>query len=198
MAETSPTPGTPDAEGSEAGTGATGADALSRALDAAMDVDDLPPPQHDTVPPTPEALARPAEPAAAAAPVPEPGIAATLEVPPLPAGEGSEGEGAGGEWEMLLEKVRAWLGSGELQKLLSSIGGPLRLLAYLIGLVLLLRLYASVVGTIDGIPLIGGLLELVGLIAFVRFSLSNLVRRSDREKVLADWQRRWSEFRGRV
>ncbi|MEB3322104.1 MAG: CAAD domain-containing protein [Synechococcaceae cyanobacterium] len=196
MAETPPTPGTPDPEGSEVGTDTeaaapTGVDALLEQIDAAADVDDLPSPHHETVPPTPEALARPAS---------EPGIAATLEVPPLPAGESPEGEaaGGGGEWELLVGKVRAWLGSGELQKFLSSIRGPLKGLAYLIALLLLLRVYGSVVGTIDGLPLIGGLLELVGLIAFTRFALSNLVRRSTREQTLADWQRRWNDFRGRV
>ena len=75
--------------------------------------------------------------------------------------------------------------------------GPLKGLAILIGVVLLLRVYASLIGTLDSLPLVGGLLELVGLIAVSRFTVTRLVRKSDREQVFADWSRRWNDFRGR-
>ncbi|AFY30367.1 CAAD domain-containing protein [Cyanobium gracile] len=127
---------------------------------------------------------------------PEPGITATLEVPPL---EGSAEPGAegGGEFELLLQKIKDWLGSGELQAQWQRFRGPLKGLAILIGVVLLLRVYASLIGTLDSLPLVGGLLELVGLIAAVRFTATRLVRKSDREQVFADWSRRWNDFRGR-
>lgn len=180
-------------------------DGLTQALADALDEDDLPEPQHPVTPPAAEAVARP-EPAAAPAPPVEPAptaaadapsIATSLEVPPLPVGSYPSEEGGGGEWEILTAKVRQWFGEGEPQKLLNSIGGPLRAVAYLLGLLLVLRVYRSVVGTIDGIPLVSGLLELVGLIALVRFCLLRLVRRSEREQVLADLQKRWEDFRGR-
>lgn len=104
---------------------------------------------------------------------------------------------AGGEWDVLVRKVREWFANGELLRLWERWRDPLRLLLLVIGLVLLLRLYGSVVGTIDAIPLFGGLLELVGLVSVVRFSFTHLVRADQREEVLSDWQRRWKDFRGR-
>jgi hypothetical protein len=135
------------------------------------------------------------EPAPAPAPA-EPGIAATLDVPAQEGSSGETGEG-GGEFELLLQKIRDWFGSGEIQAQWQRLRGPLRGLAILVGVVLLLRVYASLVGTLDSLPLVGGLLELVGLITVTRFSLTRLVRRSDREQVFADWRRRWNDFRGR-
>jgi hypothetical protein len=127
---------------------------------------------------------------------PEPGITATLEVPPLEGSAEPGGEG-GGEFELLLQKIKDWLGSGELQAQWQRFRGPLKGLAILIGVVLLLRVYASLIGTLDSLPLVGGLLELVGLIAALRFTATRLVRKSDRDQVFADWSRRWNDFRGR-
>ncbi len=62
---------------------------------------------------------------------------------------------------------------------------------------LLLRVYASLIDTLDSLPLVGGLLELVGLIALTRFSLTRLVRKSDREQVFSEWRQRWNDFRGK-
>jgi hypothetical protein len=182
MAETPKSPDTPDEEGLAA---------LDQVLAEALDVDDLPEPQAEAVPPAPEVVERPGEPA-------QPSVAATVEVPPLEGTAADAAETGGGEWEMLLGKVRQWIGSGEPQAFLRSIAGPLKALAYLIGALLLLRVYGTVVGTIDGIPLIGGLLELAGLIAVVRYGVTHLLRSEDRQKALGDWQRRWNEFRGRV
>ena len=44
--------------------------------------------------------------------------------------------------------------------------------------------------------LVPRLLQLVGLIAVLRFSVNRLTRRSDRTVILEDWQRRWDAFRG--
>ncbi len=136
------------------------------------------------------------EPVPAPVSEPEPGITATLEVPPLEGSAEPGGEG-GGEFDLLLQKIRDWLGSGELQAQWQRFRGPLKGLAILIGVVLLLRVYASLIGTLDSLPLVGGLLELVGLIAAVRFTATRLVRKSDRDQVFADWSRRWNDFRGR-
>jgi hypothetical protein len=127
---------------------------------------------------------------------PEPGITATLEVPALEGSAGTAADG-GGEFDLLLEKIRDWFSSGELQAQWQRFQGPLKGLAILIGVVLLLRVYASLIGTLDSLPLVGGLLELVGLITLTRFSLTRLVRRSDREQVFAEWGRRWKDFRGK-
>jgi hypothetical protein len=127
---------------------------------------------------------------------PEPGIAAIVEVPPLEDSPDPAADG-GGEFELLLQKIKDWLGSGELQTQWQRFRGPLKGLAILIGVVLLLRVYASLIGTLDSLPLVGGLLELVGLIAVTRFTFTKMVRKSDREQVFADWGRRWNDFRGR-
>ena len=67
-----------------------------------------------------------------------------------------------------------------------------------IGVVLLLRVYGSLINTLDSLPLVGGLLELVGLITLTRFSLTRLVRKSDREQVFSEWRQRWNDFRGKT
>ncbi len=153
------------------------------------------PPEAEPAPAAPAPEAPPAAPAPVSEPA-EPGIAATLDIP---AQEGSAGEGGegGGEFELLLQKIQDWFNSGELQAQWQRLRGPLRGLAILVGIVLLLRVYASLVGTLDSLPLVGGLLELVGLITLTRFSITRLVRRSDREQVFAEWRRRWNDFRGR-
>ncbi len=128
---------------------------------------------------------------------PEPGITATLEIPALEGVAGGAGTEGGGEFDLLLEKIRVWFDSGELKAQWQRLQGPLKGLAILVGVVLLLRVYASLIDTLDSLPLVGGLLELVGLIALTRFSLTRLVRKSDREQVFSEWRQRWNDFRGK-
>jgi hypothetical protein len=135
-------------------------------------------------------------PVAAAEPeqaVPPPGVAATITVPPL---EGGEANG-GGEWELLVERFTTWWNSGELNRQWQRIRGPLKGVAILVVVLLAVQVYATIVRTVDGIPLVSGLLELTGLIAVLQFSATRLLRSSDREEVFSQLQRRWLEFRGR-
>jgi hypothetical protein len=146
----------------------------------------------------PEAIARPeGTPPPEAAPAAEPGIAATLEAEPLPDAGSSAEAGEGGELDLLIAKVSAWFGDLDLPGRWQKLRGPLRGAALLLGVFLLLRLYARVVGTIDGIPVVSGLLELTGLIYGLWFSATRLVRTSERERVLGEWKRRWESFSGR-
>ena len=143
----------------------------------------------ETIPPEPVApISAPAEPSA-----PPPGVAATITVPPLEGGE----SGGGGEWELLVERFTTWWNSGELSRQWQRIRGPLKGVAVLVAVLLALQLYATVVRTIDGIPLVSGLLELTGLIAVLQFSATRLLRSSDRREALSQLQRRWLDFRGR-
>ncbi|MCS5692805.1 hypothetical protein NZK33_12530 [Cyanobium sp. FGCU-6] len=165
-------------------------------------------PGHDTPPASePEPSAPESEPelepVAAAAPAPSappplaaPSIAATLEAPPVAAGTGGSASEEGGEWDLLVGKVRAFLDGGELQAWWDRLGGPLRGLGLLIGLVLVLRLYDALLDTLDDLPLVPRLLQLAGLIALVRFALTRLVRTEERQAVLSDWKARWQRFRG--
>jgi CAAD domains of cyanobacterial aminoacyl-tRNA synthetase len=125
----------------------------------------------------------------------EPTIASTIDVP-ASATAGADGDG-GGEWALLQEKVGAWLSSGQLQQQWRAARQPLSLLAGLIALLLVLRIYGALLGVLDSLPLIPGLLELVGVIVVVRFSLTRLVRSDERSSLIQGLQQRWKAFRGK-
>lgn len=135
----------------------------------------------------------PAEAAPAAAPVEPEGVAATISVPPLD----EDAADQGGEWELLLNRVTTWWTSGELGLQWQRIRGPLKGVAILLAVIVALRVYATVIATIDAIPLVSGLLELTGLIAMLHFTATRLLRTRDREEVLSQWRGRWLDFRGR-
>jgi hypothetical protein len=135
----------------------------------------------------------PADPTPSEAQPEAPTIAATLEVPPLPGADTEEG----GEFDLLVSKLRTWLNEADLAGRWQQLRGPLKGVALLLALILGLRLYARVVGTIDGIPLVSGLLELTGLIYLLWFTTTRLLRTSERQRVLSEWNRRWQDFSGR-
>jgi hypothetical protein len=138
-----------------------------------------------------------------AMPATEPSVETSTTVAPLgsgPTGDAapaSAGDGEGGEWALLVEKVQAWWSSGELQKLWQQSRTPLTVGLALIAVLLVLQVYAGLLGAINSLPLVPGLLELVGLIWAVRYGLPRLLRRSEREQLLGGLQQRWSSFRGR-
>ena len=76
------------------------------------------------------------------APADEPQVASTVEVPAtpatpvLPVSVEAPSAGEGGEWDLLVSKVQAWLASGQLQQQWQTARTPLSLLA---GLIALLR-----------------------------------------------------------
>ena len=144
-------------------------------------------------PATAEPAAAPAEPAPAPSLSDAPSIASTIEVPAsAPTEVGSEG----GEWDLLVQKVSAWLRSGQLEQQWQAARTPLSLLAGLIALLLVLRVYNALLAVIEGLPLLPGLLELVGVIAVARFSLSRLVRTQERQQLIQGLKQRWKSFRG--
>lgn len=162
-----------------------------------------------TVAPTPEVLPTPE-----VVPTPEaskaPQVASTTEVPATPATPApapvvpapfstgaSPSDGEGGEWELLVSKVQGWLASGQLQQQWQAARTPLSLLAGLIALLLVLRIYGALLAVLDSIPLLPGLLELAGLIAVLQFGLTRMVRSSDRRQVIDGVRQRWQSFRGR-
>ena len=141
--------------------------------------------------PTPEP--EPAPPA----PVDIPTVASTLEVPASPEVAASAADQDGGEWELLVEKLRTWIASGQLQEQWQAARTPLSLLAGLIAVLLVLRVYSALLGVLESIPLLPGLLELAGLVAVAQFSLTRLVRSNDRREVIEGVKQRWQSFRGR-
>ena len=176
---------------------------LEAVLAAALDEDDLPEPAPPApTPPLEAAMARPssipveAQPAwSDAGSTGEPSVATTLEVPPLSASQASGGA-EGGEWELLLGKLKTWLEQADLPGQWNRLGGPLRGLGLLLAALLVIKLYVALLETLDDLPLLPRLLQLVGLFALINFSLTRLTRKSDREVILADWKRRWDAFRG--
>ena len=156
--------------------------------------------KQEEAPPVPAAVLE--EPPAAPEPEPEPEpanvwtpqVASTTDVPASPAAMSSEGEG--GEWELLVEKVKQWTASGQLQQQWETARTPISLLAGLIAVLVVLRIYSSLLGVLESLPLLPGLLELVGVISVVRFSLTRLVKSSDRHEVIDGLKQRWSSFRG--
>jgi hypothetical protein len=135
-----------------------------------------------------------APPSPAPAPGERAGIAASLVVPPL----ASAAEGEGGEWDLLIAKLRAWFDGADLQGRWESLGGPLRTAGLLGAAVVLIRLYSALLETLGDLPLLPRLLQLVGLITLARFCLTSLVRSSDRERILSGWRATWNDFRGRA
>ena len=146
----------------------------------------------------------PDEPSPAPEPVPAaepvnawtPQVASTTDVPASPTAVASANEGEGGEWELLVEKVKQWIASGQLQQQWQTARTPITLVAGLIGLLLVLRIYGALLGVVESVPLLPGLLELVGVISVVRFSLTRLVKSDDRHQVIDGLKQRWSSFRG--
>ena len=145
-------------------------------------------------PPEVEAVSE-AEPAPApenAATAPDPVIASTVTIP---AQENSTD--GGGEWDLLVEKIKAWIDSKELGSVWSQAQLPLRLIGGLILFVVVSTVYSGILGTINKVPLAPGLLELTGVIWLLNYARSNLVRSSDRKRVIDSIGSTWNKFVGR-
>jgi hypothetical protein len=128
-------------------------------------------------------------------------VATTIDLPARgdSAGAGPSGEGGeGGEWALLLSKLQAWLGSGKLQDQLQAARTPFTLVAGLVALLVVLQIYGALLAVIHSFPLAPGLLELVGVIAVVRFGLDKLVRSQERRALIEGLQRRWQAFQGKA
>jgi hypothetical protein len=126
---------------------------------------------------------------------PQPSVAATLTAEPREAT--SEADGEGGEWDLLLQKLAQWLNQNELQTLWAQASKPVTALAALVGLLLVLRIYSALLGALDSLPLVPGLLELAGVVWVVRYGVPKLLRSSERERLLGGLNQRWKAFRGK-
>ena len=58
----------------------------------------------------------------------------------------------GGEWQMLTTKLADWAASDAPQTLWQQLQSPLKALAVLLGALFVLRLYAAVLGALEGVP----------------------------------------------
>ena len=151
-------------------------------------------PTQIATPPEVEAVSE-AEPAPApetAATVPDPVIASTVTIP---AQENSTD--GGGEWDLLVEKIKAWIDSNALGSLWTQAQLPLRVIGGVILFVIVSTVYSGILGTINKVPLAPGLLELFGVIWLVNYASSNLVRSSDRKRVIDALGSTWNKIVGR-
>lgn len=123
----------------------------------------------------------------------QPTVATTITLPPSAPSEASQGD-QGGEWELLVSKLRDWFASGEAAALWSKARTPLVALAALIALLMVLRVYGALIDALESIPLLPGLLELVGVIWMLRFGVPRLVRSGDRQALLDTLRSRWQAF----
>jgi hypothetical protein len=145
--------------------------------------------------PTPTVTPEPT-PAPTPAPTPSPSADPTITASvTIPAQENAESEG--GEWNLLLEKLRGLIDGDQLKVLWIQLRLPIRLITALILLVVGVQIYSGLIRTINSVPVGSGLLELIGLIWLVRFSLTNLIRRSDRAEVISSLRARWDKVIGR-
>ena len=143
--------------------------------------------------PTPAATPEPEPtPAPTPAPTPDPVIASTVSIP---AQESADEDG--GEWELLVGKVKDWLEQNDLAELWTKAQLPLRVVGGLIVFSLVATVYSGVLSTINSIPLVPGLLELAGVIWLVNFALRNLIRNSDRDKFIQSARSTWTRVTGR-
>ena len=143
--------------------------------------------------PTPEPTpAATPEPEPTPAPTPDPVIASTVSIP---AQESTDEDG--GEWELLVGKVKDWLEQNDLAELWTKAQLPLRVVGGLIVFSLVATVYSGVLSTINSIPLVPGLLELAGVIWLVNFALRNLIRNSDRDNFIKGARSTWSRVTGR-
>jgi hypothetical protein len=129
---------------------------------------------------------------------PEPSVATTLEIPARSGSNEAEPQsGEGGEWELLLAKLRQWLDQNELQNLWAQARRPVTFLAALVGVLLVLRVYSAVLSALDSLPLVPGLLELAGVVWAVRYGIPKLLRSSERDRLLGSLSQSWKAFRGK-
>ena len=160
------------------------------------------PTPESTPAPTPAPIPTPAPTAAPTAvptpaPTPDPVIASTVSIP---AQAGSDQDGSdpeGGEWELLVGKVKDWLEQNDLAELWTKAQLPLRVVGGLIVFSLVATVYSGVLSTINSLPLVPGLLELAGVIWVVNFALRNLIRNSDRNNFIKGVRSTWTRVTGR-
>ena len=101
----------------------------------------------------------------------------------------------GGEWQMLTTKLADWASSDAPQTLWQQLQSPLKALAVLLVAVVVLRLYAAVLGALEGVQLLAGLLELTALVWIARHGAPALLRREQRQTLIDQLSQGWQRLR---
>lgn len=102
---------------------------------------------------------------------------------PVEAPEQAEGNGEGGEFQVLLDLVQSWVDRQGWNLSLKSLGRPIRNLFLLIAALVVFQLVSGVAEALDRIPLLGNALMLVALVQITIFTRHNLLRQADRQNL---------------
>ncbi len=105
-------------------------------------------------------------------------------------------EEKGGEWDLLVSKIKGWLEAKNLLKNGDLLIQPFLLFVGFIALVIFIKAYSTLLSSIDRVPLAARLLQLSGLIWLIKFSATQLLRPDDRQEVLTSLNQRWQAFTG--
>ena len=181
-----------DAQGKETSPAPTAASAPAESSSERAPVDEAVSTAGIADPISTEAPAPSQEPTPAPAPEPtlDPAFSERVEIP-------AQDSNSGGEWQLLVDKVSEILGGTTPQEAWQKLQLPIRVTGGIIILILALRVYQGLLDTINSLPLAPGLLELVGLIQFVRYLLGNMLKSSERRKVLDQIGSVWKSVTGR-
>ena len=141
-------------------------------------------------------------PAPVAIPVAEPApLAAPAAATPAPAPPKAEAPAAAASSEVLglplklLNELLAKIGSTQLHSL-ADLVPALRILALAVVAGIALKLTSATLGAIDDLPLVGGLLELVGLVSLLNFLARNAFKQQKRAELLARIQKLKTDLLG--
>ena len=144
--------------------------------------------------PEPAPAAPSPEPAPAKTEAPKPSaISSTVNVPADP--DASNGEG--GEFQLLLAKLNEQLGGIDLGKIWEQSKQPLKLVGLALVVIFSLQLLGAVLGTLDHIPMLPRLLQLVGLIWLSLFASQRLLRSDERKKMIDAVTSTWKDITGK-
>ncbi len=141
-------------------------------------------------------------PAPVAIPVAEPApLAAPAAATPAPAPPKAEAPAAAASSEVLglplklLNELLAKIGSTQLHSL-ADLVPALRILALAVVAGIALKLTSATLGAIDDLPLVGGLLELVGLVSLLNFLARNAFKQQKRAELLGRIQKLKTDLLG--
>jgi hypothetical protein len=156
----------------------------------------------------PESVAEPApvveaeHPAPVGIPVAEPApLAAPAAATPAPEPAKADAPAAAASSEVLglplklLNELLAKIGSTQLHSL-ADLVPALRILALAVVAGIALKLTSATLGAIDDLPLVGGLLELVGLVSLLNFLARNAFKQQKRAELLGRIQKLKTDLLG--
>ncbi len=152
--------------------------------------------------PAPVLEVEPPAPAMAQVPVAEPApLAAPAVAAPEPENQSDASSASAASAELvglplkLLNELLAKLGASKLQSL-GDLVPVLRILSLAVVAGIALKLTSATLGALDDLPLVGGLLELVGLVSLLNFLARNAFKQQKRAELLARIQKLKTDLLG--